>query len=272
MRHIKALAGLVSRIRGVGQRINHASCVVYRASCFLAIILTLTLLGPPGGMVMAQKDKIPFDDAEIFFEFNSTDLDLGIQIFFDADGWKNVKVISPDKKIFEVRNGGSLGEIGSTEVFTESEEPELDEGNLEESMAEFLALFPEGEYKFFGKTVEGDKLVGTAVLTHDLPVAVSLNLDQFPTIMWTDNSGAGDPEIVGYQVITELVVVASEERVFEFSVDLPASATQVTVPDEFVELADGFEEEEVLEYKVEVIAIEASGNKTITEESLIEEE
>lgn len=57
---------------------------------------------------------------------------------------------------------------------------------------------------------------------------------------------------------------------FEFSINLPASATQVMVPNEFVELANGFEKEEILEFKVEVVAIEASGNKTITEKSLLE--
>jgi hypothetical protein len=42
-----------------------------------------------------------------------------------------------------------------------------------------------------------------------------------------------------------------------FSVDLPASTTSVTVPAEFLEPGT--------QYKVEVLAIEASGNQTITE-------
>ena len=83
-----------------------------------------------------------------------------------------VKSVSgPDGTIFEVENDGSLKEIGSTEVFTERAEPPLEEGNLEESIAEFLALFPEGEYGSEGETVEGDRLVGTAVLTHYIPAA-----------------------------------------------------------------------------------------------------
>ena len=45
MKSIKVLAGLVGRMRAAGPRIN-------RASCFLAIIVTLTLLGLPGGVVM----------------------------------------------------------------------------------------------------------------------------------------------------------------------------------------------------------------------------
>ncbi|MEW5807656.1 MAG: hypothetical protein AB1756_09970 [Acidobacteriota bacterium] len=217
-----------------------------------------------------QAGQVKFDQAEIFFEYNSTDLDLGVHIFFDAEGWKDVVVSGPDGTIFHVNNDGSLREIGSTEVFTESEEPPLDEGDLEGSIAAFLALFPEGEYQFSGTTVEGDSLMGKATLTHDLPAPVELDLSMYPTISWSDNSAGGDPEIVGYQVVNELVVKeGGEERVFEFSVDLPADVTEVTVPDEFVELADRFSKGQILEYKVEVIAIEESGNKTIVEESLI---
>ena len=57
-----------------------------------------------------------------------------------------------------------------------------------------------------------------------------------------------------------------------FYFDLLADATEVTVPAEFEDLFDVFGPDVVSEYKVEVIAIEESGNKTITEESLIEEE
>jgi hypothetical protein len=239
-----------------------------KTKAFLAAALTLGVMVCVSASSQAR--NIQFDEAEIFFEFNSTDLDLGVQIFFDAEGWEYVEVSGPDGTIFVVLNDGSLKEIGSTEVFTESEEPPLDEGDLEGSIAAFLALFPEGEYQFSGTTVEGDRLVGTATLTHDLPAAVDLDLSVYPTISWSDSSGIDDPEIVGYQVVNELVVKENgEERVYEFSVDLPASATQVTVPDEFVELADGYAKGQILEYKVEVIAIEESGNKTITEESLI---
>ena len=133
---------------------------------FVAVLITLALF--PGAAPGQDEEKvIEFDEAKIFFEFNATDLDLGIHIFFDAEGWKEVRVSGPGGTTFQVKNGGSLKEIGSTEVFTESAEPPLDEENLQESMAEFLARFPEGEYEFKGKTVEGKKLVGTAVLTHN---------------------------------------------------------------------------------------------------------
>jgi len=54
------------------------------------------------------------------------------------------------------------------------------------------------------------------------------------------------------------VIVAQEEPVPRvFKTDLPTSKSTMPVPEEFLE--DG------TEYKLEVLAIEASGNQTITE-------
>ena len=61
-------------------------------------------------------------------------------------------------------------------------------------------------------------------------------------------------DIVGYRVIVER---EDPEPILTFSVEVPASVTAVTVPPEFIEAE--------AEYKVEVLAIEASGNQTISE-------
>ncbi len=68
----------------------------------------------------------------------------------------------------------------------------------------------------------------------------------------TGQCGGEASEIVGYQVIVE-----RENPLRTFSVDLPASSTDVTVPSEF--LGPG------TEYKFEVLAIEVSGNQTTSE-------
>ena len=62
--------------------------------------------------------------------------------------------------------------------------------------------------------------------------------------------------VVGYQVIVERV---KPGPLLAFSVSLPATATQVTLPAEFIQAN--------ADYKVEVLAIEQSGNQTITESS-----
>jgi hypothetical protein len=218
---------------------------------------------------------IKFAEARIFFEYNAKDLDLGIHMAFDGEGWKEVEVRGPDGLIFEVENAGNLNVIGSTQLFTESAEPPLDEENLEESINAFLARFPEGQYRFRGTTVEGDRLRGRAELTHDLPAApelifpdpeAAMNVaDPTATVIeWRDTSEAGDPVIVLYQVVVEFVEESG--RVFKFSIDvLPDSeaATQsVMVPVEFFAGLDGLQGE----FKAEIVAIEDSGNATIWEE------
>jgi hypothetical protein len=214
----------------------------------------------------AQVIQIPFEDARIKIEFNSTAEDVGVQVFLDGEAWRTVMIVSPDGNIFEANGRGSLKGLGLTELFFESQEPTLDELPL----GEFLALFPEGEYEFRGVTVEGDSLVGTATLTHDIPCGpVIVSPDEGDTvdpdntkIEWesvtnkvnlsTGQCGGEASEIVGYQVIVE-----REDPLRTFSVDLPASATDVTVPPEFLEAGT--------EYKFEVLAIEVRGNQTISE-------
>ncbi|MDY6954870.1 MAG: hypothetical protein SWE60_25490 [Thermodesulfobacteriota bacterium] len=208
-------------------------------------------------------DAIPFADSEIFFELNATDNDLGVQFFLDGESWRRVKIVSPGGcTIMEVDVKGSAKVIGLTELFSESAEPSLEELPREA----FLALFPEGVYAFYGRTVEGDCLVGQATLTHDIPAAPAIlapaedeavDPSQPVLIEWELAPDPGPPGsvIVAYQVIVEKD--EDEERLRVFSVDVSSEATSVTVPPEFFELGK--------DYKVEVLAIETSGNKTISE-------
>ncbi|MHC4670080.1 MAG: hypothetical protein ACYTFD_16950 [Planctomycetota bacterium] len=198
-------------------------------------------------VVWAGQDEIELDDSEIFFEFNSTDNDLGVQIFLDGEGWKEMNVIDPNQnKILKFKAEGILQDVGGiTELRFESAEP---------SPAEVLDAFPEGDYDFEGKTVEGDKLVGEGTLSHDLPKAPVFEIDQDDgevTIEW-DADTTGD--VVGWEVI-----VANEDEGTELFVQFPADTTEFEIPEEFLETGS--------EFKVEVLAIHENGNKTITEET-----
>ena len=243
----------------------------------LTVVVALTLAAKaPEAWAQGQSGKpIEFDEAEIFFEFNSTDLDLGTHIFFDAVGWQNVTVTGPGGTIFEVSNDGALSVIGSTEVFTESAEPPLDEENLEAEIAAFLAMFPEGEYLFEGTTVDGDPMEGTADLSHALPAAPGLIFpdpeadenvaDPDNTVIeWADTSGPEDPEIVRYQVVVEFESKKSGD-VFEFKVDVPADSDalsqSVDVSAAYFEGLEGIRGD----YKAEVVAIADGLNATIAE-------
>lgn len=206
-----------------------------------------------------QNSVIPFDEVRMIIEVNDTDGDAGLQIFLDGEDWKQIEIFGPDgQKIFAVEGQGSLGEHGTTELFIESAEPSFEDVPLEA----FLLRFPAGEYRFVGQTVEGDQLVGTAMLTHAIPegpVLVSPEEDAVinrnrAVIKWNSVADPPGSKIVEYQVIVE-----REDPLREFSVRVPATVTSVTVPPEFLEPNT--------EYKFEALAIKAGGNQTISERS-----
>ena len=231
------------------------------------VALVVLVLGPaaPNTWADDNANEIPFSKAKIFIEFNATDEDVGIQVLLDGDPWEKVKIFDPnERKILDITGKISLKKQGLTELFFESSEPSLDEVSLDE----FLARFPEGEYEFEGRTINGVELESEAILTHVIPagpeIISPLSLTDEPpvvdpndfVIQWepvTETiTGSEDIEIVGYQVIVE-----QEEPLRVFSIDLPASVTSVMIPPEF------FHQQDTL-HKFEVLAIEASKNQTIT--------
>jgi hypothetical protein len=199
-----------------------------------------------------------FSMARIYIEYNSSANDLGFHVFLDAEDWESLRIVNPaGTTIFEVVGKGGYAGLGLTELFFEGAEPSLDEFPL----ADLLARFPEGKYKFIGVTVGGARLASTATLSHAVPdgPSVSAEVDGNTVIIrWDPVRGPAEilpdekVDIVGYQVIVD-----------PFQVTLPATSTEVTLPREFVEsLAPG-------EHAFEVLAIEASGNQTITEGSFV---
>lgn len=193
--------------------------------------------------------KIPFADAEVFFEFNTTDNDLGLQISLDAEGWKKVKVSGPSKaKIFEIKAQGELAELGITELRFESAEP---------SPAEVLAKFPPGEYKFKGDTVEGGKLESIRTLSHDFVPAFSFSpsdgeeVDPDDAIVEWDAPGAELVEII----------IESDDSDAVFDVIVEGDEGDLDIPSQFLEPNT--------EYKIELLAISENGNKTIVESTFV---
>jgi len=204
------------------------------------------------------KPPVNFSIAKVFFEYNSTANDLGVHVFLDGEDWKGLKIVNPrGRTIFEVEGKGPYKDLGMTELFFEGAEPNLADVPLEE----LLNRFPAGDYRLAGKTVDGLRIVATAILTHAIPagpanLSAQLGPDNSLIISWDPVTGppVGFPNepinIVGYQLI-----------VGSFQVTVPATTTSVTVSPEFVEsLASGLQ-------LFEVLAIEAGGNQTITEGS-----
>lgn len=217
---------------------------------------------------------IQLDASEIFIEINWTAGDAGIQIFLDGEGWDSMQVSDPDGNTnVDVMADNSVGEQGITELFFESAEPSFDEQTLEE----LLELFTEGRYSFLGETTEGDRLRGTAMLTHDLPCAPeiisatenddgSLSLRWYPVTERLNTAvepvvcGGGPINIAGYEVVVEFERQGTGET-FVVSTELGSLANSLTVASDFLDSLAGMNGE----VKFEVIAREVSGNQTITE-------
>lgn len=194
----------------------------------------------------ASGSQIPFANLKLFFEFNSTDNDLGVQLLLDGDEWERVEAFDPGKrKILDIAVHGRLGELGLTELFFESAEP---------SPAEVLALFPAGTYRFEGRTLEKDKLVGTATLSHNLPPAPSFSPSNGESVNRNNTIIQWNPipGIVAFQVIVE-----NETLGVVMTVDVKPPVTSLQVPPTFMQPNT--------EYKAEILAIGANGNRTIAE-------
>jgi hypothetical protein len=203
--------------------------------------------------------EVPFKIAKIYWEYNASANDLGVHVSLDAEDWRRLKIITPKQRsIFEVQGRGAYRELGMTELFFEGAEPSLDDFPL----AGLLKRFPEGTYEIEGETVDGEELSSEVSFSHAIPYGPHVSAVVGPghslVISWTPVTSPppGFPSkpitIVGYQVIVD-----------PFQVTLPATATSVTVPPEFVaSLSSGVQ-------PYEVLAIEASANQTLTEGTFV---
>jgi Fibronectin type III domain len=228
---------------------------------WLAAVALLPLAGVAAAS--AQPDArssakpVRLAEATMIVEVNATDGDAGLQVFLDGEPWRSMRVFAPNgRKLVDVATKGRLKRYGLTELFSESSEPAFDQFPL----SRFKALFPEGRYRFAGRTIEGKRLVGSAQLSHDIPAGPEITAPAAGASVARDNLVAtwqpvpesGGVDIRGYRAIVE-----REDPLRVFSADLPASATSVTVPREYLEAGT--------DYKLELQAIEASGNQTLTE-------
>jgi hypothetical protein len=227
----------------------------------IIIIITTAFLSFPRLIAAAQEGAnatIPFEAGTLIIEFNSTAQDVGVQLFLDSDeAWKNIKVFDPNGNlIFEVDGRGKLRNLGVTELFFESDEPSLEDQPLDK----LFAKFPEGDYKFVGRTVEGNTLLKMVPFSHNIPDGPSVvSPKRNATVDPRKTKITWDPVVTpaGIQIVSYQLIVEREHPHREFSVFVPGTTTSVTVSHEFLQAGT--------KYKFEILAIDVSGNQTITE-------
>jgi hypothetical protein len=233
-------------------------------------LCALGVIGFVAGSAPAQaedEDELTYSYSKMLIEHNATDEDTGFQIAVDGEAWNRLDVWGPnDRPVMAVRARGRMRRVGFTEMFFETQEPE----NAEVPIPRMLKNLPEGTYEFEGITVDGEEIEGEAYLSHAIPAGpelvfpsegdvVSANSDL--TIVWnpvTETIYGETVNVTHYQLIVE------EDVPFEhagfgrtlLSIHVPSSKTSMRVPAEFLEPGTA--------YKYEVLALEESGNQTLS--------
>ena len=232
-----------------------------------ALVAAAVVYADSGGGVATS--VVPLKEAKLNIEHNATDEDTGFQGFIDSEGWRRLDVRGPGGQVLSFEGRGSLARLGLTELFFETVEP----ANADVPIAEMLAKLPEGEYAIAGPTQENGKSTGrtsgTALLTHDIPAGpklVSPSEDATVPVRgvvarWrpVTQTITGEPvRIIAYQLIIEKDTKPHRHMIGKLglSIYVPRTVTSVAIP-------NGFLEPRTV-YDWEVLAIERSGNQTLS--------
>jgi hypothetical protein len=222
----------------------------------------------------SAQEETEIAESRLFVEYQSSDGDLGVHGYFDDDGWSELCVYEPSgEQVLAIKPQAQLKDLTMASIFFESREPLLSEF----SFADLKANFPEGQYQVRGVAVDGTGLTGSATFSHNIPAPPVITLPALAAdaestgdavvsttdlvIEWEDVTETvdGDPvAITGYEII-----ITKEEHDDQhsfsrpiFDVHLPADRNSLDVPATFLEPGTV--------YELELLALEESGNQTIS--------
>ena len=224
---------------------------------------------PPTRAAAGASAVVPLKDAKLNIEHNATDRDTGFQGFIDGEGWRRLDVRGPAGPVLTFQARGTLAQLGLTELFFESVEPE----NADVPIDAMLAKLPEGRYMIAGPAQENGKssgrTSGIAWLTHDVPAGPKLVAPaQGATVPTRGVVARWEPvtrtikgdrvSIIAYQLIVEKDAEPHPHMIGKLglSVYVPRTVTSIAIPDGFLEPRT--------QYLWEVLAIERSGNQTLS--------
>jgi hypothetical protein len=262
---------------------------MHRWTASTALGLSLALAGA-SETVQATEEEIEFSVAELFFELNDTDGDLGFHGKVDGEPWRQVTIENPSERLLmTIQNRGSLRQQGLTEFSFESAEPPFDELPPEA----VFGRFPEGTYEIEGRGLDGMELESEVEVSHVMPAPAVATVNGEPmatqcdpdepgydapavsapvTIAWVPVTGShpsvGTPgmpvEIQHYEIVAESKIdVNGEEFESKFGTILPPTETEITIPPQYLALAATF--------KYEVLARSTNGNRTAVESCFLVE-
>jgi hypothetical protein len=243
----------------------------------LAIVLSAALVSVAAVAVARDREAVsatvvPLKEAKLIIEHNATDRDTGFQGFIDSEGWRKLDVRGPGGEVLSLEGRGSLARLGLTELFFETVEPT----NADVPIAQMLTKLPEGNYTISGPTQENGKSTGrtsgAALLTHDIPTGPKLvSPAEDATVpvrgvvaRWqpvTETITGAPVKIIAYQLIVEKDTKPHPHMIGKLglSIHVPRTVTSIVLPNGFLEPRTA--------YDWEVLAIERSGNQTLSSRS-----
>ncbi len=240
----------------------------------LICLTALLAAGPVLGETCNVPDKPGREmvKASLFIEDNTGDEDIGVHGYFDDHGWTELCVFNPaGDVVLQVKPDAQMGDLGLSEFFFESQEPEYAEWNF----SDLKANWPEGNYTVRAQSNDGEILHGVALFTHNLPTPPVITApalvpepeDQPPivevgdvTVSWKPVTMTQDGQPVSLRAYQLWVNKENHEDPNGFSrpnfdVHVSPETTSFVVPAAFFDAGSL--------YEVEVVAIEESGNQTI---------
>lgn len=227
-----------------------------------------------------EGEELPFAEAQLYFELNHTDGDLGFHGLIDGDAWKSLEIESPSETLLmNVWIRSSLRRQGMTEIFFESDEPSFDEL----SPARFFNRFPAGVYEVEGITLEDEELEAEIRVSHAMPGppgGIKINgrnsavncdaalpaVSEPVTLDWNavtkSHPTVGTPNVnvtvLTYEVVGEIEREGRNPEVLVFSATLPRNVTEFVFPESFTALVED-------EMKFEIVTKLTNGNQTAVE-------
>ncbi len=217
-----------------------------------------------------------FSKAELFFELNNTDGDLGLHALIDGDEWRRLEIEDPtERRLLDIYVSGRLRRQGLTEIAFESAEPPF----TELPPPTFFARFPEGAYEISGVTLDGVELENVVTISHVMPAPVTGIRVDGQEIPATSNCTSGPLPSVSEDVALEItwdavttshpslgrsgpVTIAEYEVIlerdgFKMTTVLSGEETDLNVGDDVLESGERI--------KLEILARGTNGNRTAIE-------
>ena len=216
----------VSKTRALAHAVVASGFLLVLTGSVFSAEIKIAAIAPAGGEIKSTK-AIPFSLAAVHFEHNATDGDVEVvfEVRGGTDGLAGLIVRSPDGRRVIAFGAPDASTMGIRQFRFESPEPR--------DVKSIKAAYPEGVYKFFGKTASGAKFFGKSTLSHRLPAATALA----KPAATAENVSVKDFEVswIAVQDTTSYIVkIEQRDLNVNLAALLPGSTTSFTVPNGFL--------------------------------------